>query len=177
MSFNVKKTGEQIYALRKRKGLTQAELAQRLNISFQAVSKWERGETLPDTAILIDLANILETTIDNILTGGEKMMNYRGKITVSDMRRGIECLSEMGKLLGKDNIIYRYAINGINEKMNTDIEPAFSDEYVLECFVAEAIIQNLKAGAYIDITDIKTNFKNEHFSKIVCDYAEKYNIK
>ena len=126
MSFNVKKVGEQIFALRKRKGLTQAELAQRLNISFQAVSKWERGETLPDTAILIDLANILETTIDNILTGGEKMMNYRGKITVSDMRRGIECLGEMGKLLGKDNIIYRYAINGINEKMNTDIEPAFS---------------------------------------------------
>ena len=177
MSFNVKKAGEQIYALRKRKGLTQAELAQRLNISFQAVSKWERGETLPDTAILPDLANILETTIDNILTGGEKMMNYRGKITVSDMRRGIECLGEMGKLLGKDNIIYRYAINGINEKMNTDIEPAFSDEYVLECFAAEAIIQNLKAGAYIDITDVKTNFKNEHFSKIVCDYAEKHNIK
>ena len=177
MSFYAQKVGEQIVALRKRKGLTQAELAQRLNISFQAVSKWERGETLPDTAILIDLANILETTIDNILTGGEKMMNYRGKITVSDMRRGIECLSEMGKLLGKDNIIYRYAINGINEKMNTDIEPAFSDEYVLECFVAEAIIQNLKAGAYIDITDVKNNFKNEHFSKIVCDYAEQHNIK
>ena len=177
MSFNVKKVGEQIYALRKRKGLTQAELAERLNISFQAVSKWERGETLPDTAILIDLANILETTIDNILTGGEKLMNYRGKITVSDMRRGIECLGEMGKLLGKDNILYRYAVNGINEKMNTDIEPAFSDEYVLECFVAEAIIQNLKSGAYIDITDVKTGFKNEHFSKIVCDYAEKHNIK
>lgn len=86
-------------------------------------------------------------------------------------------ISEMGKLLGKDNIIYRYAINGINEKMNTDIEPAFSDEYVLECFVAEAIIQNLKAGAYIDITDVKNNFKNEHFSKIVCDYAEQHNIK
>lgn len=177
MSFNVKKVGEQIFALRKRKGLTQAELAQRLNISFQAVSKWERGETLPDTALLPDLANILETTIDNILTGGEKMMNYRGKITVSDMRRGIECLGEMGKLLGKDNIIYRYAINGINEKMNTDIEPAFSDEYVLECFIAEAVIQNLKAGAYIDITDIKTSFRNEHFSKIVCDYAEEHNIK
>ena len=105
------------------------------------------------------------------------MMNYRGKINVSDMRRGIECLGEMGKLLGKDNIIYRYAINGINEKMNTDIEPAFSDGYVLECFVAEAIIQNLKAGAYIDITDVKNNFKNEHFSKIVCDYAEQHNIK
>lgn len=177
MAINIQKVGEQISVLRKRKSLTQAELGERLNISFQAVSKWERGESLPDTAILTDLANILETTIDNILNGGEKMMNYRGKITVSDMRKGIECLGEMGNLLGKDNIIYRYAINGINEKMNTDIEPCFTDEYVFECFVAEAIIQNLKAGAYIDITDIKNNFKNEHFSNIVCDYAEKHNIK
>ena len=177
MSFCAQKVGEQILALRKRKGLTQAELGQRLNISFQAVSKWERGEALPDTMILVDLANILETTVDNILTGGEKMLHYRGKITVSDMRRGIECLGEMGKLLGRDNIIYRYAISGINEKMNTDIEPCFSDDYVLECFVAEAIIQNLKAGAYIDMTDIKNSFKYEHFSRIVCDYAEAHNIK
>lgn len=104
-------------------------------------------------------------------------MNYKGKITVSDMKEGISCLGKVGELLGKDNIIYRYAIEGINEKMNTNIEECFYDERIFECFTAEAIIQNLKNGAYIDITDVKNNFKYEHFSNIVCQYAEKYNIK
>lgn len=177
MSINLLDTGNQIYALRKAKGMTQNELGERLNVSFQAVSKWERGETLPDTGILIDLADVLETTVDNILTGGRKVMNYRGRITVSDMKNGILCLENAGKLLGKDNIIYRYAVKGINENMNTDIEAAFNDDYVFECFVAEAVIQNLNAGSYIDITDVKNSFKHEHFRNIVLEYAKKRGIK
>ena len=42
MSINLLDTGNQIYALRKAKGMTQNELGERLNVSFQAVSKWER---------------------------------------------------------------------------------------------------------------------------------------
>lgn len=177
MGIDVLKIGEQIAALRKTKGITQAELGDRVNVSFQAVSKWERGEALPDVGILVELANVLETSVDSILTGGQKMLNYRGKIKVSDMKAGIMCLEEMGRLLGKDNLIYRSAVQGINDSMNTDIEACFSDDYIFECFAAEAIIQNLKAGAYIDPTDIKNNFKHEHFRNIVIDYAEKYGIK
>lgn len=80
-------------------------------------------------------------------------------------------------LIGKDNIIYRHAVNGINENMNMDIEECFADNYRRECIIAEAIIQNLQAGAYIDITDIKKNFKYEHFSNIVIEYASKYGMK
>ena len=69
--MNIEKVGLQIAELRKNKGLTQNDLGERLGVSFQAVSKWERGETLPDTAILPDLANILGTTVDYILNGGE----------------------------------------------------------------------------------------------------------
>ncbi len=97
MSIDVLKIGEQIATLRKAKGITQAELGNRVNVSFQAVSKWERGEALPDVGILVELANVLETSVDNILTGGQKMLNYRGKIKVSDMKAGIMCLEEMGK--------------------------------------------------------------------------------
>lgn len=68
--MDMKSVGSQISLLRKRKGLTQSELGERLGISFQAVSKWERGETLPDTAILLPLAEVLETTVDLILAGG-----------------------------------------------------------------------------------------------------------
>ena len=62
--MEIKTVGNQIAMLRKQKGLTQNDLGERLGVSFQAVSKWERGETLPDTAILLDMAEVLETTVD-----------------------------------------------------------------------------------------------------------------
>ncbi len=174
--MNPQKTGEQISLLRKNKGLTQNDLGERLGVSFQAVSKWERGETLPDTAVLVDLANTLETTVDFILRGGEKEMKFNGKVSVRDMADGIRSLEKMGNLLGRENLIYRCAVRGINDGMNTDIEQSFCDEYIFECFVAEALIQNLKSGAYVDTTDVKINFKNEHFRNIVLNYCKKYGI-
>ena len=103
-------------------------------------------------------------------------MNYRGKVTVADMRDGISSLKRMGELLGKDNPLYCHAIDGINERMNTDIEPAFSNENLFECFVAEALIQNLISGSYVDITDVRNGFKTDKFRDIVCDYAVKYGM-
>lgn len=172
-----KLVGMQIATLRKAKGLTQNDLGDRLGVTFQAVSKWERGETLPDTAILLDLANALGTSVDFILSGGSQVIHYRGKFTVAQMMDGILALKEMGDLLGKENLLYRHAVNGINENMNTNIEEAFSDTRILECFVAEAIIQNLMAGKYIDPTDVKNGFQHEHFRKIVLDQCTKYGIK
>lgn len=175
--MNIEKVGSQIAALRKIKGMTQNELGERIGVSFQAVSKWERGETLPDTAILPDLANVLETNVDFLLTGGEKMVDYRGKIRVADMIDGLRCLETMGNLLGKENLIYRAAIQGINDSLNTDIEDAFGDDYVFEAFVAESVIQKLNMGAYVDITEVKNHFKHEHFKKIVIDFCSKHGIK
>ena len=172
-----KLVGAQIAHLRKEKGLTQNDLGDRLGVSFQAVSKWERGETLPDTAILLDLANALETSVDFILSGGSQVLHYRGKFTVNQMSEGILSLKRMGELLGKDNLLYRHAVAGINEKMNTNIEDAFTDDRVLECFIAEAIIQNLMAGKYVDPTDVKNGFQHEQFRNIVLDLCVRYGIK
>ena len=172
-----KMVGSQIARLRKEKGLTQNDLGDRLGVSFQAVSKWERGETLPDTAILLDLANALETSVDIILTGCSQVLRYRGKFTVSQMSEGVLALKHMGELLGKDNLLYRHAIDGINERMNTNIEDAFTDSRVLECFIAEAIIQNLMAGKYVDPTDVKNGFQHEHFRNIVLDHCVRHGIK
>lgn len=175
--MNIRNVGEQITLLRKAKGLTQSELGERVGVSFQAVSKWERGETLPDVAVLPDLAKVLETSIDYILLGGEKQTLYKGKINVSDIKKGLDCLKKMGEFLGKDNLIYRSAIKGINEEMNTDIEEAFLNDYVSEAFLAEAIIQNMMQGMYVDISDVKNNFKHEHFKRVVLEYCERYDIK
>ena len=175
--MDINQVGTQIARLRKEKGLTQNDLGDRLGVSFQAVSKWERGETLPDTAILLDLANVLGTSVDFILTGGRQVLRYRGKFTVSQMSEGILALKHMGELLGRDNALYCHAINGINERMNTNIEDAFTDSRILECFIAEAIIQNLLAGKYVDPTDVKNGFRHEHFRNIVLDHCARFGIK
>lgn len=59
--------GKNIYTLRKNLGLTQEELAKLVNVSFQAVSKWENGNTTPDISTLPLLANILHCSIDSLL--------------------------------------------------------------------------------------------------------------
>ena len=60
--------GSSIARLRREKGMTQAELAERINYSDKAVSKWERGESMPDVLTLLNLAQQLDTDL-NTLTG------------------------------------------------------------------------------------------------------------
>ena len=67
--INTTKIGQRIALLRKERGFTQEQMAVRLNVTAQAVSKWENGNSLPDTALLPHLANVLEVSIDRLLTG------------------------------------------------------------------------------------------------------------
>lgn len=65
MSFNI---SEKIKALRKEKGVSQEKLAQYLNVSFQAVSKWENGNTYPDISLLPEIARFFGVTVDELLS-------------------------------------------------------------------------------------------------------------
>jgi transcriptional regulator with XRE-family HTH domain len=69
--INTRIVGAYISQLRKEKNLTQAELAEQLNISHQAVSKWENGIALPDTETLLLLARIFHVSIEELLSGGK----------------------------------------------------------------------------------------------------------
>jgi transcriptional regulator with XRE-family HTH domain len=69
--INTRIVGAYISQLRKEKNLTQAELAEQLNISHQAVSKWENGIALPDTETLLLLARIFHVSVEEILSGGK----------------------------------------------------------------------------------------------------------
>lgn len=171
------KVGRQIADLRKVKGLTQSQLGERLNISFQAVSKWERGETLPDVGILLDLAEVLETTVDHILNGGQRMMEYSRRVSVAQIREGIECFVRIGELLGKDNLFYIGAMEGIDQKMNMEFEKYLADPYTREAMIAEALVQNIAGGAYVDLSDVQRSFQHPHWVKTVCEYAQKYGLK
>ena len=59
---------ENIVALRKNSGYTQIELAEKLNYSDKAVSKWERGESVPDISVLKSIADLFGVTVDYLIT-------------------------------------------------------------------------------------------------------------
>jgi len=67
--FDMCKIGHKISELRRTKDMTQMELADRLGITYQAVSNWERGNSMPDISKLPELAGIFEISIDEILDG------------------------------------------------------------------------------------------------------------
>lgn len=60
---------QNIAQLRRAQGITQLELAERMNYSDKAVSKWERGESLPDVTVLKELADLFGVTVDFLITG------------------------------------------------------------------------------------------------------------
>jgi len=70
--LNGEKIGRFITERRKELGMTQQHLAERLNVSFQAVSKWEKGTTFPNVEMLYDLAIALDVSTDEILSGSRK---------------------------------------------------------------------------------------------------------
>ena len=59
--------GANIVMYRKRNGLTQAGLAEKLNYSDKTVSKWERGESSPDIAVLVEIADLFGVTLDYLV--------------------------------------------------------------------------------------------------------------
>lgn len=153
--------GLYIKKLRKEKGLTQQQLADKLNVSFQAVSKWETGETLPDTGLLLDLCNELGTTADALLNGGAIINKNQKIIRVEGIIRGFEHIASLKDDFSEDSPFYKGIMEGISSKMNFDFEHTlFNNPEVL---YTEVIINYLQNGYSVCIDDVKAWIKNEKY--------------
>lgn len=152
------KIGRYIQRLRKSAGMTQKDLAERLNISFQAVSKWENGDTLPDTGILLDLCDILDTTADKLLNGGTLASYERRLMRTEDVINGFRYIENIGKFFGEDSTFFIGMVEGINEKMNIDLLSCLKDPKTREILYAEVLIQGILSGRTVDINEIETVF-------------------
>ncbi len=73
------KIGKFIAACRKEQKLTQLQLADRLGITDKAVSKWERGITMPDTSIMLELCEILQINVNELLSGEKISMENKNQ--------------------------------------------------------------------------------------------------
>ena len=75
-----KQIGANIASYRKRMRLTQAGLAQKLNYSDKAVSKWERGESAPDVQTLVQLAELYDVTVNDLLVDPNELPETTGTV-------------------------------------------------------------------------------------------------
>ena len=75
--MNLIKIGKLISDCRKKKNLTQEQLAENLYITDRAVSKWERGISLPDADKMLDLCNIIDINVNELLSGEKSYYAFK----------------------------------------------------------------------------------------------------
>lgn len=90
------KIGKFIAECRKNQNLTQSKLAERLNITDRAVSKWETGKAMPDSSIMLELCEILKITVNELLSGEKINME-------NNEQKNEQLLLEMAKEIEKKN--------------------------------------------------------------------------
>ena len=84
------KIGKFIAKCRKDIGLTQMELAEKLNITDRAVSKWENGKSMPDSSIMLELCQILKITVNDLLSGEVVSMDNYNKELENNLLEAIK---------------------------------------------------------------------------------------
>lgn len=119
--FSNEKTGKYIMILRKTKHYTQQKLADKIGVSHQAVSLWERGETMPDIAVLPALAKILGTTTDKILLANSD--DFTGFDEIIDR---VNLIKQKKRSISKDEKIKEY-LNSVINRLN-ELVASYDDE-------------------------------------------------
>ena len=98
------KIGRFIQKLRKEKNITQNELADKLLVTENAIGNWENGRRMPDYSILKELCEILDTNVNELLSG-EKIQNYKEKAEENLIKSREQEEAYNKRLLALDNII------------------------------------------------------------------------
>ena len=111
--LELNKIGKQIKLLRKAKGLTGEKLAEILQISPQAISKWENGKCLPETMLLPELAKALNCNIDTLLIPRDDELEENDKVTnfYENVNEDVRLEKQTLEYTRSKNIISRYLFN------------------------------------------------------------------
>lgn len=97
--MNLLKIGQFIAEQRKKNGLTQMQLAEKLNITDRAVSKWETGKSLPDSSIMLELCQILNISVNDLLSGEVVTMDNYNKELENNLLEMVKQKQEADKRL------------------------------------------------------------------------------
>ncbi len=174
--MNTIEIGKYIKRKRIEMHLTQKVLAEKLNISFQAVSKWETGITLPDTAILLELSDCLEVTVDQILNAGEFRKRMNRNINVDEVKMAIKSIIKIKETLGANSSIYKGMSAGLNEGEDESFEVALLDPTKREIIIAKSCVELIIDGYNLSDEDIENHFPTEmvrqKLRKVMTKYSQ-----
>ena len=84
--MNQEKIGKFLKELRKQKGLTQEQIAEKFNVSNRTISRWENGNNMPDLDILIEISDYYEVDLREILNGERKSENMEKEMKETVLR-------------------------------------------------------------------------------------------
>ncbi len=99
------KIGRFIAERRKYINLTQMQLAEKLNITDRAVSKWERGKAMPDSSIMLELCGVLKITVNDLLSGEKISMDNYNKELEDNLLEMVKQKEQADKRLLKLEIV------------------------------------------------------------------------
>ncbi len=116
--MDAKVIGALIARLRRKNGLTQSQLAEKLNISNKAVSRWENGLGFPEVTQFPVLASALGVTVDYLMSGERKGIMVAGSI-VADIVKNIDCYPNVGMMANVLDI--RRAVGGCSPNTAIDL--------------------------------------------------------
>ena len=140
--FDMKQIGKKITDLRKKHNMTQMELADNLGISFQAVSNWERGNTMPDISKLPELAEIFQISVDELLNNkvplvqavlSDTVDKYMedGNVTEQEIADALPLLKpeQAEEILEKTDVSKFHSISSFLPFMDSDVLGELAMEY------------------------------------------------
>ena len=177
MNLDAGRIGTYLQLRRKLAGLTQAQLGERLHVTAQSVSNWERGVLIPDTATLPDLAEILGTSVDAILAGGECPPRFRRRVTVERIREAIGCIQHLQEILGREHVFCRAMVDALDARMNSSIDTAFQREGAMDAYICEALLYCIEQGDYVDRDDVRSHIGNKCAASAVLARLDSLSVK
>ena len=149
--------GKRVAALRKQKDLRQDDIAQLLDVSPQAVSKWENDQTCPDIGLLPKLAQILGVTTDELLSGKQELQEVRvlppeERKDIKDMLLRIIVDSSDGD---KVRINLPMALVQVALDMGTEM-PQISGKEALKNIDLNQIMELVRQGAIGNLVEVES---------------------
>ena len=147
-----------IKKLRIKNNLTQKEFADKLGVTYQAVSKWENGKNMPDILLLKEISNIFKIDIDELLTGKKK--NNNRNIWIMGL-----------SLLLLIIIVFVFIIYSNNSDFEFKTITSSCEEFSL---TGSAAYNKEKTSIYISNVDYCGNEDNTIYNSFVCNLYEDY---
>ncbi len=121
---------ENIRAAREAKGLSQIELAARLNVVRQTISKWERGRSVPDADLLVSLANALDVSVNDLLSEMPAPEAVDSQ-SAGDLRAIAEKLEAVNLWIARQGIRRRAVLEGVSVAVLAATSIGFAAAFVL----------------------------------------------